>query len=88
MAVCRAIGASGLSTFDYTMPEVESITEGRDMMQWRQTLLLYSSSMNPNQKAFRSLYPYHDRGAEEVSKEGQEMATNILKSKIEGRNER
>lgn len=86
--MCRKIGASGLGSFDYTMPEIESITEGRDMMQWRQTLLLYSSSMNPNKRAFKSLYPYHDRGADPVSKEGQEMATNILKRRIEGRNER
>ncbi len=59
--MCQLVGAAGQG-FNCTLPELRSIAKGRDLALWPHTMLVYASSMQPNPRAFKALYPYEERG--------------------------
>ncbi len=79
--VCKVSGSAGLTSFDYTLPEMAAIAEGRDRASWRHTMLLYDAGMNKNPKAFRECYPYmtdFDKGLSETAHKKSVQAIKVL----------
>ncbi len=84
--MCNAVGASGVGCLDFSLAEMKAIMDGKERVAWRHTLLNYSCSYNPNNKAMRALYPYHEEGRTETSREAHEAGVkqleNLVKSKF------
>lgn len=80
------MGASGVGCLDFSLAEMRAIMDGKERTAWRHTLMSYSCSYNPNDRAMRALYPYHDEGREEGSPESHEASVKqlekIIKSKF------
>lgn len=62
---------------DLTRAEMLAMAEGKDLQQWRHTILLYSSGFQQNKATFRLCFPYEQKP--EVSPEEGKAAMQAMK---------
>jgi len=81
--VCKTVGAAGISSFDFTMPELNAIAEGRDRAAWRHTTVLYDCGFNKNASTFKSIYPYPQDFMSDESMDSHQKNVGLLKRALE-----
>jgi hypothetical protein len=82
--ICKTVGASGIGSFEFTIPELNAIAEGRDRAEWRHTAVLYDCGFNKNPSTFKDIYPYKEDFTSETALDAHKSNVGMLKRAFEG----